>query len=224
MSLRTFIAEALTNFDTVAAVTPSSKYLAAAMLETLALRRARVVVEFGAGTGAITRELLRQLPSDAHLLVFEINPRFFAYLRQSISDPRVELISSSAEDFDTELHRRGIQQVDCVASSLGLALMPEPKRHALFERLAPFLHPRSAFTQYHYIHGLQWSNGRLKRMDLRPLLQRYFASVESRIVWRNLPPAWVFSCYPQPIMRASNSWSHAILGQLRSAEPEHKRI
>jgi len=197
MSLRTFIIEAITNFPTVAAISPSSSYLASAMLEPLTLANARVAIELGAGTGAITHMLLDQLPSDATLLVFEINPRFFDVLQQSISDPRVILINSSAENLDFELRRRGITKVDAVTSSLGLAFIPEVDRQALFQRLAPFLHEKSVLTQYQYIHGLQFVGGRLCRLNLRPLLSRYFGSVQSRIVWRNLPPAFVFTCHAQ---------------------------
>jgi phospholipid N-methyltransferase len=197
MSLRTFIIEAITNFPTVAAISPSSSYLASAMLEPLTLANARVAIELGAGTGAITHMLLDQLPPDATLLVFEINPRFFDVLQRSISDPRVILINSSAENLDFELRRRGITRVDAVTSSLSLAFIPDVERQAIFQRLSPFLHEKSVLTQYQYIHGLQFVGGRLCRLNLRPLLSRYFGSVQSRIVWRNLPPAFVFTCHAQ---------------------------
>jgi phosphatidylethanolamine/phosphatidyl-N-methylethanolamine N-methyltransferase len=195
MSLRTFVGEAINDFYTVAAITPSSRFLANAMLEPLELSRARVVLELGAGTGAITRGLLEQLPPGGTLLAFEINRPIFNCLRRSITDPRAVLINSSVQNLDTELRQRGIEQVDAVASSLGLAFMAESQRHALLQRLAPFLHSRSVFTQYQYIHGMQFTQGRLQRLNLRPLLNRYFGSVESRIVWRNLPPAYVFNCH-----------------------------
>jgi phospholipid N-methyltransferase len=105
------------------------------------------------------------------------------------------LINSSAENLDLELGRRGIQQVDAVISSLGLAFMSDRERQALFQRLAPFLHSESVFTQFQYIHGMQFVGGRLCRLKLRPLLNRYFGSVQSKIVWRNLPPAFVFTCH-----------------------------
>lgn len=194
MSLRTFVVEALADFPMVAAISPSSRYLATAMLESLPSARIRIALELGAGTGAITHALLNQLPPDATLLVFEINRRFFDCLQRSISDPRVILINSSVENLDSELHRRGIQYVDAAVSSLGLAFMPDRQRHELFQRLSPFLHQGSVFTQYQYIHGLQFVEGRLRRFNLRPLLSRYFVSVRSRIVWRNLPPAFVFTC------------------------------
>jgi len=50
------------------------------------------------------------------------------------------------------------------------------------------------FTQYHYLHGLQWQEGRLARFPGSRLLYQYFRTVERTIVWRNLPPAYVFAC------------------------------
>ena len=197
MSLRTFVVEALADFPMVAAVSPSSRFLASAMLEPLPFARTRIALELGAGTGVITHALLEQLPSNAKLLVFEINRRFVDCLQESISDSRVILIHSSVENLSSELQRRGIEHVDAVVSSLGLAFMSDRQREALFEQLAPFLHKSSVFTQYQYIHGMQFVKGRLCRFNLRSLLSRYFGSVHSKIVWRNLPPAFVFTCRAQ---------------------------
>src|SRR4030095_6761995 len=55
---------------------PSSLYLTKAMIEPLPLAQAKLVVEFGPGTGVMTRALLKRIPTDATLLAFEINPRF----------------------------------------------------------------------------------------------------------------------------------------------------
>jgi phosphatidylethanolamine/phosphatidyl-N-methylethanolamine N-methyltransferase len=194
MSLKMFAEEALADFSTTAAISPSSPQLAAAMLEPLPLANARVVVELGAGTGVMTRALLNELPPQATLLVFEINLRFYNYLKAHFSDPRLVLIHASAEHVDLELRQRGYAEVDAVVSSLGLGLIPDRERHAILERLLPFVHDRTVFTQYQYIHALQCENGRVRRFDLRPLLGQYFASVQSRLIWRNLPPAFVFAC------------------------------
>jgi phospholipid N-methyltransferase len=203
MNLRTFVVEALNDFPVVAAISPSSRHLATAMLEQLPLARTRVALELGAGTGVITHALLDQLPPQATLVVFEINPRFFDCLQKTISDPRVILINSSAENLDSELLSRGIHRVDAVVSSLGLAFMSDSQRHTLFQRLSPFLHQKSVFTQYQYIHGMQFVKGKLRRLNLRLLLSRYFVSVRSKIVWRNLPPAFVFTCHARSVERKS---------------------
>ncbi|HLI29464.1 MAG TPA: methyltransferase domain-containing protein [Terriglobia bacterium] len=195
MSLRLFAAEGLRDFATTAAFSPSSGHLASAMLEPLPLAEARIAVEFGAGTGAITRALLSELPTHAKLLVFEINPRFIEYLKENFPDPRLVLINSSVENLDSELRQRGYNRVDAVASSLGLGLMSDRQHHVLFKRLLPFLHEKTVLTQYQYIQCLQFTNGKLRRLDLPRLLGRYFGSVQSKIVWRNLPPAFVFTCH-----------------------------
>lgn len=194
MSLKTFAAEVLTDFPTVAAIAPSSSHLAGAMLEPLPLARARTVLELGAGTGVITRALLDALPRHAMLFAFEINHRFFVHLKKSIADPRLVLFNSSAENLGQALRRRGIKRVDAVVSSLGLGFMDDLERHRLLGALVPFLDARSVLTQFQYIHGLQLKNGRLRRLSLRPLLSKYFQSVQSKTIWRNLPPAFVFTC------------------------------
>ncbi|HEV2615869.1 MAG TPA: methyltransferase domain-containing protein [Candidatus Acidoferrales bacterium] len=194
MSFRVFAAGALNDFYTTAAIAPSSPHLASAMLAPLHLSRARIVLELGAGTGAITQSLLDALPAAATLLVFEINRRFCSHLRRRFKDPRLVLINANVANVDSELHRRGYDHVDAVASSLGLGFMSEAQRTEIFQRLMPLLRENTVVTQYQYIHGMQFANGRLRRLSLRPTLSRYFDSVESKVIWRNLPPACVFTC------------------------------
>ncbi|MFZ0639795.1 MAG: methyltransferase domain-containing protein [Candidatus Acidiferrales bacterium] len=197
MSLKVFASEVLSNFYTTAAVAPSSSHLAAAMVAPLPLSETLVAVEFGAGTGAMTRALLEELPRRATLIVFEINPRFVEYLRAEFPDPRLILINESVERVEPELHKRGYDHADVVVSSLGLGFMSESQRRNIFEGLMPFVRPHTVLTQYQYIHSMQFANGRLRRLSLRPLLNHYFSSVESKIVWRNVPPAYVYTCHPQ---------------------------
>ena len=154
MSLRTFTSEALGDLQTTAAIVPSSRYLAQAMLEPLPLARAKVAVELGPGTGALTQRLLSLLPQDARLLAFEINPRFLQHLRQRFPDRRLVLINHSAESIEGELKRLGVERVDAAVSSLGITFMSNGQRHAVLGGLARFLDRDSVFTQYHYMHGV----------------------------------------------------------------------
>lgn len=198
MSLKVFASQVLKGFHTVAAVAPSSVHLAAAMVEPLRLAEASVAVELGAGTGVMTRALLRELPRHATLFVFEINPQFVTYLRTHFDDPRLALINENVENIEAELRKRGVDHVDVVLSSLGLAFMSEAQRRKIFEGLKPFLRPNTVLTQFQYVSSVQFEKGRLHKLSLRPLLHRYFGSVSSKIVWRNVPPAYVYTCHPQP--------------------------
>jgi len=64
----------------------------------------------------------------------------------------------------------------------------------------PFLDKHCAFTQFQYLQGLRWrqnngnGRGKVEFFDLRAFLGEYFPTVRTSIVWRNLPPAKVFSC------------------------------
>lgn len=200
MSKAAFVQEALADFHTTASVTPSSRYLARAMVKPLDVAKAKIVVEFGPGTGVMTRELLAAAPADARILAFEINPRFVDFLRAEIDDPRLEVIAAGAETAAVELQRRGFTRVDAVLSSLGFGMMPETVSRDILRELMPLLDKRSAFTQFQYLHGLRLlhgngnGRGKVEFFNLRAFLGEYFPTVQTSICWRNLPPAKVFSC------------------------------
>ncbi|HTZ37626.1 MAG TPA: phosphoethanolamine methyltransferase, partial [Stellaceae bacterium] len=65
----------------IAAVTPSSARLAGAMARLVDLARPGPVLELGAGTGSLTRGLLRAGCPPSRLIAVEREPRFAAALR-----------------------------------------------------------------------------------------------------------------------------------------------
>lgn len=203
MELATFATQALADFRTVGAFAPSSRYLAQAMLSPLSLTNARVVVELGPGTGAMTQALLELLPRECKLFAFEINPRFSTYLRSNVRDARLTVIDASAEFLREEMQKRGYDRVDGIVSSLALGLMPDAQRRGFLANLARFL-DEGIFTQYKYVPCWQMEAGRIRRFDLTRLLEGYFSSVRRRTIWRNLPPAYVFVCRTPRHLAARN--------------------
>lgn len=196
--LALFLEEALANYPSVASVAPSSRHLARAMAEPLSKMKAGVVVELGAGTGVITRALLELLPDDVTLIAFEINRKFYRYLRRNFNDPRLLLVNASAETVGEQLARLGIRRADAVVSSLSFSLMKEKQRNLILMSLFACLDNKSVFLQYHYlpariVNALP-QPGKNDRLNVPRLLHQQFGSVESRIVWRNLPPALVYTC------------------------------
>ena len=194
VDLTTFAMQALADFRTVGAVAPSSRYLTRAMVDPLPLRRAQVVVELGCGTGAVTRALLNDMPRKSVLLAFEINPRFSQYLRKQIHDPRLVVITASAANVREEVQRRGFQQVDAVASSLALTLMSDELKHDILSESGGVLSRSGVFTQYLYLHGIQWQGGKPGLFAGARMLRKHFRDVNQTIVWPNLPPAFVYAC------------------------------
>lgn len=220
MSLATFAHQALTNFQSTAAIVPSSRRLVRAMVEPLRSKSAGTVVELGPGTGAMTRELLDFLPRDSLLLAFEINPDFIRYLRGSIDDDRLQIVEAGAETAAGELRRRGIRCVDGVVSSLGMTLMDEQRIASIFRGLAPFLAAGGAFTQYQYLSSFRWTDGRPVNFNVRSVLDRWFETVDSCIVWRNVPPAFVHCCRG---IRAPAGAAPPAAARMAGAFPTHKR-
>lgn len=194
MSLVTFATGALGNLKQTAAIAPSSKQLAKAMVDPMRSTPRRCVIEFGPGTGVVTREILRCMPSDSVLLAFEINPQFVDYLRGAIPDDRLQVVSAGAETAAAELERRGISEVDAVVSSLGIANMATAAVDAIFHPLRPFLNSRGAITQFQYVYRIKLHDGRVEYFNTGRFMRRYFSTVRSTCVWLNFPPAFVITC------------------------------
>ena len=191
---RIFAREALSAFRTTAAIAPSSRWLSRAMVEPLLSRPVRTLVEFGAGTGSMTRTLLDRMPRDATLISFEINDQFFDYLSSSFSDPRLELVHDSVEELTTVVRRLGHERIDAVLSSLAMGFLPADLRHSVLRQMTALMGPEGVFTQFQYVHGHPFQKGRFGHFDPDALFGQYFDEIDRTITWRNIPPAFVYSC------------------------------
>lgn len=194
MRFATFTRHAVADLRNTASVVPSSRWLARAMVEPLRARQPKVVVEFGPGTGVMTKELLRLMPKDGVLLAFEINEEFIGYLRETIPDERLQVVGAGAERAAAELRRRRIETVDGVVSSLSVGLLGDGTADTVFGRMLPFLRNDSPVTQFEYVMRLRKRGGRWERFDASLFLRRYFGSVQCARVWLNMPPAFVITC------------------------------
>ncbi len=190
-----FAGQFLADFRTTASVTPSSPHLARQMVSPARELSAEVVLEFGPGTGPMTRELLHFLPAAGNLICFEVNPHFVQYLQSHFADDRLQVLQVGAEQAQEQLARMGHVYADAVVSSLPLSFFPSELRHAILSGAAQCLRPGGVFTQFQYASGLDCSGRIPKPYDLRPKLRRYFQRVERQLVWLNFPPAWVYHCY-----------------------------
>lgn len=194
MKLAPFTTQAIVEFSSTAAIAPSSRYLAQAMAAPLGLERCSTVIEFGPGTGAMTRELLRRMRPDARLYAFEINPSFCRHLSELFDDPRLEIIPSGAQRAPEELARRGLARVDAALSSLGLSLMDDALQHEIIASAAGLLSPRGRFTQFQYVVRTRMQGLIPRHFSIQPLLESYFRDVSRRVIYRNFPPSFVYSC------------------------------
>lgn len=174
---------------TVGAVWPSSSGLAQRMIEGLDLSRARAVVELGPGTGAFTRWIEPALGPDTLALAFEVDGEAAERLRAR--HPRWKVIHGSAEQIREHLAAQGVAAADVILSGIPWAAMPPELQERILGEVARALTPEGRFSTFTYVHS-PWTR---RGAACARLLKRLFSQVESSpIVWRNLPPAFVYHC------------------------------
>lgn len=171
------------------AIVPSSRWLAARMVDRVGLEHADVVVELGAGTGAFTRVIQQRLRPGALFLALEIDPIFAQHLTQRF--PRAHIINESAEWLDEHLNRFGHAQADCVLSGLPWAGFAYDIQQRLLAAVLRVLRPGGYLATYAYNHTAWLPSGR----RFRRLIKSNFPHVTTTpMVLRNFPPAFVYRC------------------------------
>ena len=91
------------------------------MLAPIDFAAARTIVEFGPGTGALTREIAARLPPQCRYLGIELNPRFIHSLAAAF--PRLDFAHGSAADL-AQILAAGRGPVDAIVSGLPWATLP----------------------------------------------------------------------------------------------------
>jgi phosphatidylethanolamine/phosphatidyl-N-methylethanolamine N-methyltransferase len=170
------------------ALAPSSPMLAKAMLADCDLRNAQVVVELGPGTGSFTRLILERIGQGAVFFAMELDESSVRRLR--VAFPDIEVHHRSAEHLPNLMETRG-RRVDCVVSGLPWANMGAEVQDRILDGVVRSLSPHGVFTTFAYLHA-RWLPGAVR---FRRRLDQRFTSVRtSPVVWRNLPPAYVYCC------------------------------
>ena len=167
----------------IAAVCPSSNHLADAMARLVDLDRPGPVLELGAGTGGLTRGLLRVGCTPDRLVVFEREQRLVSVLRREFHG--ITTITGDALDLEAHLSEAGIEQLSAVVSSLPIKWFSPAAQCAVLQPCFDRLGAGGRF--------LQLTNAFASPVDIRRL---GISGREAARVWRNLPPAQVWSYTP----------------------------
>ncbi len=174
---------------TVGAIAPSSRWLADRMTADMGLREARTVVELGPGTGVFTRAICDSVAPEAVVMAVEIDPAMTELLIDRF--PRVRVVNDSAEHLDRQLAAAGRSEADVILSGLPWASFSRDRQERLLAAVLKVLRPGGRFATFAYIPAAWLPAGR----RFRKLLESSFRSVATTpVVWRNLPPAFVYRC------------------------------
>lgn len=135
--------------DLVGSVIPSSRFLERRLVQIAHIAEARVVVEFGPGTGGTTRAILRAMAPTAKLLAIEIDPRFAGRL-QATGDPRLIVHHGSAEHIRDALLHHGLAAPDAVLSGIPFSTMPPALGQRIINAVWDSLAPGGRFVAYQF--------------------------------------------------------------------------
>ncbi len=176
-----FLIEAIKNWKQSGTITQSSPNLCKEMVSHLDPNNEKIVVEFGAGDGVITKYILEKLPHDGKLFSFEINDALFEQM-SNIIDPRLVPIYDSAENLGVHLDKAGITQIDSVISSIPFVVLPTELTISILEEAKKYLKPGALFVQFNY------------SKILKGVYKSVFHNFTTKYIIMNTPPAFVFKC------------------------------
>lgn len=173
--IETFIGDA-----GVAAIHPSSKYLVARVMRAVEQGRPRVVVEFGAAEGVMTKRILKGLPRDGALIAIERNDNFYVRLLE-MRDARLRTAHGDVRNMKKILGDMGLDKADCFVSGIPFSFFSAEERSALVHDVYSHLVPGGRFVAY------------LCTTHLIPLFRKQFQQVKVELEMRNIPPHFVFT-------------------------------
>ncbi|MCC6301586.1 MAG: methyltransferase domain-containing protein [Gammaproteobacteria bacterium] len=177
----------------IAAVVPSGGNLSRLMASQALSGGDGIVVELGAGTGAITAALLNQGIAPQRLVAVERSYQFSALLRRKF--PAVKVVCADASDLCTSLRRACVDEpVRTIISGLPLLAMEAELRQRIVGECCALLGAEGKLVQFTYGPLSPVSGHLRRRLGLRA----------RRIgqVWSNLPPATVW-CYTRACVPAA---------------------
>lgn len=168
----------------IATAAPSGRAVCNALIDDATNTRARDgwVIELGAGTGPVTRQLLARGVGASRLLAVEANTALHARLCERF-EPRV-LACHDATDLPTLFDQRGIDRVAAVVSTLPILNMPIAAQRAILDGCFERAGTAASFTQITYLPGSPVRQHRLAAWGYRADVARF--------VWSNLPPSTIW--------------------------------
>lgn len=179
-----FLKKFLMHGTRISSAVPSSYYLAESTVRGINWEKARVIVELGAGTGALTQAILRHARLDTVIISIENDKDFCAILRDKYSKiPNLHIVEGDARDLEKILKDHGVTQADYIVSGLGFPTLPESVQKPLMAAIKKCLVPGGTMHQITEVPLL-----------FQPFYQKRFKKVKFIFEPRNVPPGGVYVC------------------------------
>ncbi|WP_209978752.1 class I SAM-dependent methyltransferase [Paenibacillus eucommiae] len=165
----------------IGSVTPSSRFLARKMVESVPWNQVYHIAELGAGTGAITKYIQTAKRRNTKVLLFEKDPILRNKLANEYANPDLACYEDCRELYAALCHEN-IEHLDCIISGLPFFNFPQVIRDQLIEQIIISLKPDGLFIAFQY------------SQQMRNQLSEHFIIEKIKFVPMNLPPAFVYVC------------------------------
>ena len=148
---------------------------------------AKLILELGPGAGAVTEPLLRKINDDCKYVGIELNTHLVNYLNKNYPDR--DFLEGSAEMATDVAAKYG--PIDAVVSSLPWTIFPGEVQEKIINSVYSSLKEGGVFVTYVCLNASVYPAAK----NLKRLLDDNFNSVKkSPVEWRNIPPAFVYTC------------------------------
>ena len=173
-------AEFLKHPRKIGAIVPSGKRLSAEMMTPVDFASAKVIVEYGPGTGSFTKELVARRRPDTTLILIEQNETFCDQLKASYGGlPDLFIMHGSAANAGQHLADCGVSHADYIVSGLPFTSLPAALSDQILNATKPALGQEGKFITFQY------------SLVKKKFFEQYFQITDCRKVIKNLPPAYV---------------------------------
>jgi phospholipid N-methyltransferase len=188
-SLRIF-KEYCRNVREIGSVVPDSRSCVSSLLRLVPFATAKVIVEFGSASGAVTREIVKRKKPETLFISFEKNPNLHGVLKDTLAGKNVFLVNEdvfNCRKVLRDVFGIGDHGVDCIVSTLPCSCLDFDG--LVKQSVLPALTENGHFIQYMHTLSL------LKGFNLKKFLGKYFSRLHSDFVLLNVPPALVYTCH-----------------------------
>ena len=179
---KAFIKEFWKDKKMIGSMVPSSKYLAAKMLDHIRFKNTKLIIELGPGTGIFTEKIIQKLDVTTQLIVLELNSEFYQELKAKICHTNVHIKEASADKIGEIMLELGFEKADIIISSLPLANFSAKLRNSILEVVKESLNENGSFIQFQY------------SLNAYKNLKKLFPVVKLNFTALNFPPAFVYTC------------------------------
>lgn len=200
-----FLREAFRDIHEVGSIIPSSKATGQAMTAAFRQRTAPArVLEAGAGTGPITRHIVKDMREGDQLDAYEINPDYSAYLKKRFeNDPTFQRVQHQCRVFTKGIETiEKVPTYDYIITAVPHTAFPAETVSNFFNTYQALLKPGGILTYIEFAFGRQVlktfslnPDNRTRLNDIHTIVDTYIDEyqINHKFVLRNAPPARIRS-------------------------------